>query len=247
MLGPISDYSEDDVEKVKSYLEKGNKAFMVASYSDKDLSHYESILSEYGITMCEGVVAESDKNHFYQSPFYLLPEVHSASQTSEVYGSKYVFVPLARGMQIDTEREDTTVTELLTTTEESYVKSDVSNMTSYEKEDGDIAGPFTLGAIVEKTNEDGTASQIAVFTSDSMFTSDADQMVSGANLSVFAATISSFVDHETKVSIPVKSYDADYLTVTQASIFIVGGIMVVLIPILLIATGIVIWIRRRRR
>lgn len=247
LLGPVSDYSEDDAQKVKDYLQKGNKAFIVASYSDQKLTNFESILADYGITLPEGVVAEADQNHYYQSPFYLLPDVNSSTETAAVYGSKYVFAPLARGMQIAEDREDLSVNQLLTTTENSYVKSDVSNMETYEKEEGDIDGPFALGATVEKTEEDGSASKIAVFTSDGMFAKEADSMVSGANLSVFSATISSFVDHASTVSIPVKSYDAEYLTVPQTSALLVGAVFVVIIPLVLIVAGIVIWVRRRRR
>lgn len=246
LLAPVSDYSEDDAKKIQEYLDKGNKAFMLVTYSDKDMSNYEGILKGYGVTICPGLVAEGDSEHFYQNPYYLLPTVESATQTAGVYNSKLVFMPFARGMQI-AETEGVSVTPLLSTSEKAYAKAEVSNADSYEKAEGDVDGPFTLGAILEKTNEDDTTTQIALFSSENMFTDSANQMVSGANLAIFSNTLSTLVDHEETVSIPVKSYDSDYLAVPQASFILIAVITVVVLPFGLLIAGILIWLRRRRR
>ena len=69
--GPTSDFSADNAKKVSDYLAAGGKAFITATYTDKELPNFESILAEYQIQLEKGMVVEQDKNSYYQNPFYL--------------------------------------------------------------------------------------------------------------------------------------------------------------------------------
>ena len=82
---------------------------------------------------------DSDSSHYYQYPFYLLPDVASATQTSKV--SNYVFMPYAQALTNAGVHTDTiTWTDLLTTSDNAYVKTDISNITTFEKKSGDQSG-----------------------------------------------------------------------------------------------------------
>lgn len=67
-------------------------------------------------------------------------------------------------------------------------------------------------------------------------------------MTLFNNTFSSFIDEqEGNVSVPVKSYEEDYITVSQGMILVWGAVVIVMIPLVLLTCGIIIWARRRKR
>ncbi|MCR5666592.1 MAG: Gldg family protein [Eubacterium sp.] len=248
--GPTSDLNEDDAQKVIDYIEDGGKVLITLSYTDEDMPNFESILESVGMSTVEGVVLDTNANYYYQNPFYLIPEILSTDLTSDA-ADGYLFMPSAIGLDYSTDdlSDNETITPLLSTSDDAISKVDVANATSYEKEDGDIEGPFNLGLWYQNTGDDGEGTGEAVVISSTVaFSSDADQIVSGNNLTFFNSIIEEMVDTEgtNTVSIAVKDMETEYLTVTQAAARAYGTIAIYLIPIALIAVGIVIWVKRRR-
>lgn len=243
---PTSDYSEDDARKVKDYLSGGGKAIVVTNYAQQEMTQFASILSAYGVTLYEGIVADNSTANYYQAPFYLLPEVEDTVYTSGIIGKKYIFAPYAQGLRVSEEDDTLAVTSILTTSGQAVVKKDVNQIESYEAEDGDETGSFVIGAQITKT-EDEVTSDMFVFSSATLFTDAADQMVSGANLALFTNVIGSLSDERETIAIPVKEFQQSSLTVPQSSFLLLGLCCVLLLPIILLGAGIVIWIRRRRR
>ena len=135
---------------------------------------------------------------------------------------------------------------MLVTSENAVVKDDPQNMTSYEAEDGEETGQFTLGAKVEKTAGE-TTSTMFIFSSENLFTDESSQMVGGSNLQLFTRVINDLSEEQSSVSIPVKEYTQESITVPQNQFVFLGLTTVILLPVLLLAAGIVIWVRRRRR
>ena len=132
------------------------------------------------------------------------------------------------------------------TRENAVVKDDPQNMTSYEAEDGEETGQFTLGAKVEKTAGE-TTSTMFIFSSENLFTDESSQMVGGSNLQLFTRVINDLSEEQSSVSIPVKEYTQESITVPQNQFVFLGLTTVILLPVLLLVAGIVIWVRRRRR
>ena len=249
--GPTSDFSEDDAKKVSDYLAAGGKAFITATYTDKDLPNFESVLSAYGIQLEKGMVVEQDKNSYYQNPFYLLPSIASSQWTSSVSDS-YIFAPYCRGITHPQTEDgaDITYTDLLTSSSTSFSKADVANMTSYEKEDGDVDGPFVIGLEAEKKVDDENTTKLFVFSSTMMFDDSADQMVSGNNAKLFSSCMSNFADSSdngSSIVIPVKEYDTAKITVSSMTVVLATVGLVILLPLVLLGAGIGIWAVRRKK
>lgn len=248
--GPTSDYSKDDAEKVIDYINAGGNVLITLN-SDAiatEMPNFEQILSAVGTSAVKGIVAEGDNQKYYQSPFYILPDIASSSYTAST-GGNYIFVPYTQAIEHDADSDEVTYTELLTTSSDAVSKSDVANATSYGMEEGDAAGPFALAVAVEKSIDDETTSHAVIVGSSMLFTDDADQMVSGNNANLFTDIMSQFVntdDVETLV-IPVKAFNASQLTIAAATQIVMGLCGVILLPVVLLILGIVIWIRRRKR
>ena len=243
---PTSDFSADDTEKMLSYMEKGGDIFFVSCYTGEAHENIDRLLDYYGVNVKEGLIIETDRGHYYQDPFYILPEISYDDITSGIYNNgSYVFAPYAQGITIE-EKEDVTIVELLSSSDNSYLRNDISGVDSYEKQDSDEDGPFQIGVKCEKSAGEETSTAI-IYTSSNMFTNDANMIVSGTNVKLFTASLGTFASHETSVSIPVKSMEADYLTVPQGTIMIIALVTVVLLPVLFIVGGFIVWFRRRKK
>ena len=120
-------------------------------------------------------------------------------------------------------------------------------MESYEKSAGDVDGPFAIGVSAVKDNEDGSQGTMVAFGCSQIFTDEANSWASGSNLVLFSNTVSSFVNHEVSVSVPVKSYELSYLVIPQGKAALVGLITVIIVPAGCLVAGFIIWFRRRKR
>lgn len=241
--GPTSDFSEDDASKVSDYLAGGGTAVVTTSYNKtEETPNFDSVLAAYDISVTDGLVMENDTSHYYQYPFYLLPDVNSATQTSKVDG--YVFMAYAQALTNTGEHSDTmTWTDLLTTSNQAYVKTDVANLTSFEQTSDDESGQFVIAANV---SDEDTGANVTVVACILAFSDDADSMVSGQNLALFKGITETFAGSDEAVSIDAKEYTYSTLSVNQSLAITSETLLVMVLPIALVVSGVVIWYRRRR-
>ena len=244
---PARDFNTDDKDKIISYLENGGNVILITGVTDQDMPNFNEILQYMGMSVVDGLVVDPDSSHYYQSPFFLLPDVKADTYTSGIYGNYYIFAPYCQGIVIaDEEAEGMTYTSFLNTSDSAYSKIGVSNSGDYVKGENDIDGPFSVGVEAVKEVENGEAVMV-VFSCEQLFTDNANMMVSGANQMLFSNTVSGFSGHETSVSVPVKSYEVSSITLTQSNIVLIGVITTVVLPLGCLLLGFIIWFRRRKR
>lgn len=243
---PTEDLSEDDTEKMLNYMNNGGDVLLISSYTGKELTNFCNLLEFYGVSVSQGLIIEADKNYYYgRSPFYLLPDITYDSITASAYDSgSYVFVPEAQGLTTS-EKDDTEVTTLLTTSDNSYVRNDPAGSTSYDKKEGDVDGPFAVGLKCVKTVGEEKSTAI-IYSSKYLFTESADSIVAGTNSKLFSGSLGNLVEHESNVSIPVKNYELSYLVLTENNIILISLITVIVIPFAFLISGFIVWFRRRK-
>lgn len=243
---PTSDFSDDDTKKVLSYLENGGNALIITTWTgEEEMTNFHKILDYYQVSVAEGMVMEGQPDRYNQSPFYILPIVEYDEVTSSVSDS-FIFVPYAQGLLLPEETGDELyLTPLITTTESAYARTDVNNVTDYEKQESDMEGPFTLGVKAVKTDGESESTAL-IYSSENIFTDAADSMVSGANMKLFASSLGALAEETSGIAIPVKSYEISYLTIPQSSIVIIGLVITVVIPLAVLVLGFTVWFRRRK-
>jgi ABC-2 type transport system permease protein len=135
----------------------------------------------------------------------------------------------------------------LETSNDAYCKVDGYNITTYQKEDNDIDGPFYLAACSVLTGDDYTAQM--VYIPSTMFLSDqVNQLVSGANHDFFLNGLEWLCDREDTISIRAKSLDVEYLTINEQAATGWELILMGIIPVaLLIYGGMVIYGRKNKK
>lgn len=243
---PTSDFSSDDADKVIAYLEKGGNAFLLPTFTEESMDNFESILDYYGVSVVDGMIVEGDRDYYYQSPYYLFPEIAYDEVTQRIMDGA-VFAPLSRGLSYDEETQGVYYTPLLTTSDSAFSKVDISNPEDYRKSENDIDGPFTISLRAEKTTDSGDISQAFIVANESMFTTVADDMVPGYNIKLFSSMISSLAEHENSVSIPAKSFEISNIIFNAKTIYMVGVTAIFILPMGSLIAGLAIWLSRRKK
>ena len=257
ITAPQSDLSEDDLSKLSQYLGNGGKIYLSIDYSKwNDLTNFKKLLSDNNIETTESLLAETDRSYYYQSPFYLLPNVENTEVSSSVAGMTQVFVPYSVGLTY-TGEDDSNVTSFMTTSDTTIAKAaaniaavqlqaDAANIASVQ--DGDTQGQYSLGMMV--TNENG--GELCVLGSVMMCTDSANQIVSGHNATLFNGIVNALVttddeNSDNAVVIAAKDYTVSNLTVSANAMLVYGILWGIFMPIVLIIIGIIVWARRRKR
>ena len=157
-------------------------------------------------------------------------------------------LPLAQGLIVgDAPRDTVSVTELLTTSDSAYSKLSGYSMSTYEKEDGDIDGPFALAVAITETLSDGGETGVIWVSSAYLLDDSTNASISGGNEDFFLNCVNWLCGSESGISIHAKSLDAEYLTISSGTSSLLTMLMVGIIPVCFLAAGIVIWVRRKKR
>lgn len=247
---PSSDISEDEKTALLDYLENGGKAMVFSDYTESTLTNFAAVLENYGVKAADGIVFEGDNQHYgMQMPYYLLPTVNSTDASSETASSGYyIIMPYAQGIQkLDDVRDTVTVEDILTTSDSAYSKTNLQSET-LEKEEGDVEGPFALGVSIKEDVGDGKKTQIIYYSSSYIMDSQMNQLVSGGNEKLVTESLNSMVSTEetTTVSIPSKSLEVSYLTISDYDASFWKICTIGLIPGIFLVAGFVIWFKRRK-
>ena len=208
-----------------------------------DISQEErDLLADYGIEANEGVVVEPNREHYsFQGPLSLLPDMNSHAITDSLIEENYyptMFISLGLTVPQDSE----SVTALLTTSESAFSKLDGYDMTDYEKEDGDIDGPFALAVSIDTVCE----GQIVWFTSSHFLDDMHNAVSSGANANLSMNALSSLIGETEAMAIRSKSLNYNYLTISDSTASMLKVLMIGAFPLAYLGIGAAVVLRRRR-
>ncbi|MBQ8945487.1 MAG: Gldg family protein [Lachnospiraceae bacterium] len=240
IYGPMADISSDDLGKIEDYLADGGTVMLNTSYDAGSLANVDKLLEKYGITRTGGIVMD-DAGHSYSNiAYYLLPEISDNTYTERITNG-YVFAPYASGLTIDEDNADYEYTEILASGDSAYAATVDS-----EGNERDIEGPFLVGVAARIADETGT---LVVFGSIDIFEDEADGIVAGSNLALFNGVVGRHVS-ESELDLPVipsKPYTVDNLVINSAAGLVTGIMIMIVLPVAMLAAGIVIWAVRRKR
>ena len=247
---PSTDISEEERDAIIEYLENGGKAMIFSDYTEGSMDNFDAVLENYGVERVDGIVIEGDAQHYaMQMPYYLLPDVGSAEAVSDFSSQGYfILAPYAQGIrQLDNVRDTLTIESLLTTSDDAYSKTDL-NTETLEKTDEDIDGPFDIGVSITEEVDDDKTTQIVYYSTANLMDSQINQMVAGGNEQMITESLNWMcsTDETSTISIPSKSLEVSYLTVTAYDAAYWKICVMGLIPGVFLVVGFVVWLKRRK-
>lgn len=247
---PTTDISDEEKESILNYLENGGKTMIFSDYTEESMDNFDEILANYGVSRVEGLVFEGDNSHYaMQTPYYLVPDINSAEAVSDTASSGYyVLAPYAQGIKkSDDVRDTVTIESLLTTSESAYSKSKLNGDT-LQKEDEDEEGPFDIGVSITESVGDDKETQIVYYSTSYLLDGNVNKMVSGGNERLIMSSLNWMCssDETGTISIPSKSLEISYLTLTAYDVSFWQICTIGLIPGFFLAAGFMVWFKRRK-
>lgn len=247
IYAPQSDLSPEEAEILSTYVKEGGRVLVLAGpVEGSQLTNLYSILSAYGVTAQEGIVVEGDREHYgFGYPYVLLPDMSSHPVTNSLMESHYyAILPIALGMSITGEATGATVTPFLTTSDLSFSKTAGFSLTTYDKEEGDLEGPFTLGLAIE----DDSSGQIIWFSSSDFLQDMYNAFSSGANTDLVMNALSQLIGESEAMAIRSKSLNYNYLTISDSTAATLKTLMIGVFPLTYLLVGVwVILVRRKHQ
>lgn len=244
---PTSDISSEELTMLQDYITGGGKVVVLSGpQEDADLPNLQTLLTHYGVTFTDGVVVDTNRDYYaFTAPYVLMPEIQSSDITDPLMdGDYHVIVPIAQGLTVGEDTTGATVTPLLQTSSDSFAKAAGYAMTTYDKEDGDVDGPFTLAVSVEDSAAGGRLLWVA---SDYLLDDMYNSYSSGANLDFLMNGMTWMIGDTDGVSIRSKSLDYNYLTISSSSAAWLKLCMIGIIPVGFLLLGVDEVLRRRKK
>ncbi len=245
IYAPSSDISTEEKDMLASYVSNGGKLFVMAGpVKDSSLDNLYEILSAYGVSKVDGIVVEGDREHYaFQTPYVLIPELSDNAITSPLKEENYyALLPIAQGLTVYGDSANGTVESLLTTTSDAFSKAAGYELTTYEKEDGDVDGPFSLAVSIT----DNGGGQIVWFSSSAFLDDMYNAYSSGANGDLAMNALSSLIGEREAIAIRSKSLNYNYLTISESTASLLKVMMIGVFPIAYLVIGICVVVGRRR-
>lgn len=255
VIGPSSDISEQDRDKVIKFLDANGKALFFLDPSSSRLKNFEAILDHYMIKFKNEIVCENDESrHAQNSLLDLVPEVISNKEiTNGIINSKSsVYAGSCAYLEEYNPSSDLlTVLPLLNTSDrsvcipyEDYITGAYENkMSEYTEEKRRCIGL----ALYQKDSssmqiDEGT--RICVFSSSELALGE--RSGSAGNVSLIKNCVN-WVDNKTNtISISGVQMNAYELSIADAAtVKTLVTIVIIVIPVLILGGGVIIWLRRK--
>ena len=255
VIGPSSDISEQDRDKVIKFLDANGKALFFLDPSSSRLKNFEAILDHYMIKFKNEIVGEKNESrHAQNRPLDLIPEVISNKEiTNGIFNSKSsVYAGSCAYLEEYNPSSDLlTVLPLLNTSDrsvcipyEDYITGAYENkMSEYTEEKRRCIGL----ALYQKDSssmqiDEGT--RICVFSSSELALGE--RSGSAGNVSLIKNCVN-WVDNKTNtISISGVQMNAYELSIADAAtVKTLVTIVIIVIPVLILGGGVIIWLRRK--
>ena len=244
--GPATDLTSEEKKEVLSYLKKGGKGIFLTQFTDQDTPNYDSILKYYGLKPIHGIVYESPGNYYYYYPDAIIPSTGVSEITNSIDG--YIILPDTCAFEkgdSTTLRKGVTLTDLLTTTDDAYLKKEGA-VDTYDKEKGDKDGPFSVGVYVCEEKDD-SKTELVVYGAANALASGMTEESQFANAKLMTNAVSALFSPDTeKISVDKKNLSYSTVSLERLPQLLWAAGIVVVLPGVLLLTGFVIWFRRRR-
>ena len=258
-----SDLTEAEKDAILNYIDKGGKIILFAdpNTSGDELPNFQEVLDEYGVELDEGIMLEEDSDRMLLgtpnaiivtvSPYTSVTKATNMNMNACFMNSGRIEIADSEeleklGVQAET---------LATTGPNSYYRTNYSLAVNTGKTDADEeAGSATVGALLKKTINDDTTSEMIVYANN-IFITNVQVRISQTSAVValdlynnedLAMNSIAYLSGRDNMITIRKDVETTSYTVTDEQNTIILSIIFT-IPVVIMLAGIIVWQYRRRK
>jgi len=255
VFGPTKDYFANEVEQLKSYLDKGGRALFALDFNLKGAEFAPSLVSlmnSWGVDYANGIIVDPFSR--LHGADVTIPLAGSYSKQSAIVKDFDIasLFPITRSMSSTANTPaGLKIQWLAQSTQNSWLETSVATLAAgkgqISKDPGqDISGPLNLALSVEGKKDEKAARStriVALGTSTLGINAFIQQ---GGNLDFIMNSLSWLVGDEDLIAVRKKEDEAGRVNLSQRMGNFISLLTVLLIPLLVAASGIGIWFYRKR-
>ncbi len=242
VASPKRDISSAEKDKLEEYLDNGGQAiFMFDSLSsDPSFDEFNDLLSNFNVAVNYDKIKENDANrHLADDEYTILTNVTSNDIVPQSFSA---VLSNSRSIKIlKNTKEYIKTTSLMSTSNQAV--GELINPSRGENNEG----PLDIAVAVE--NQGGMEPSKVIVMGNASFISDSAQKQYGTyyrnSLALFLYSLNWMTDNTDSVIVPAKNYDQNQLQINSMQASITGIILIVVLPLIVLAAGLIVYLRRR--
>lgn len=251
IIKPSTDLTEDEVNLIEEYITYGGNCLII-NFANKqaNMPNYTELLKFYGVSIPSKAYVFEASGYCYSPYRWFLYEPCTAEHeiVSSLGSSSAIYTTYAQPIiQYDDKRNTLEIEAFLTTSEGSWLRSDLDSEIIDEKIDSDVDGPFDIAVTITDTSSYGTGKVVLYSTYDIINEDVLTKYPSMVNEDVFINSVQYLGSLGSSINIAAKTASLSHNSVTVAQyqsglmIFVIG------LPLCILLFGFAVWFRRRRR
>lgn len=250
LFAPQTDLEESTLEKLSKWLDndgqQGRNLLVFLDPNVAQLPNLESYLNEWGIALGEGYAFEASSSLYYEKFYYPVAQYSDMEYAAGMTSTDLTIMALCRPVDVLFEEQNNYKTSVLLgfSPTSGVVKLGETKVTS-DMVTGDVKG------MVLSTHSwygsEITESSILVSGSALAFSQGLVNGSGFANGDYILGVIQKLCGRSGGMNIPVKNLTSETHTMSGARANAYTWVFMIVIPVLVAAAGVAMWIRRRHR
>jgi hypothetical protein len=262
LAAPDRDLSPEELDGIDTFLEGGNnRAFLYfSSYaqpgqvdSPLSLANLDAFLTEWGVAVEPGIVFEAnDARIIGASPYVAFADFVESDYAKLVTGKGlFPVLPQARPLRLvfDAERYRSTSTLIRSSSSSGVRPADADLDWVPRTQDMRADIPLMTLSTSTRNNVEGDIVSAHVVVCGSVLSLNQGILgnINIGNSEFILDLLGRLSGREDQIYVQDKTLGFSNLNITAAQVFIFAVIFIVMVPLAVLGTGVVIWLRRRHR
>lgn len=258
VVAPTKDLSDSEYETLKTFLENGGRMFYASQYGvANSLPNFEAMLAIYGLEFDKGLMVEdvNASGRYYRQQLMLMPEIKLTNEEGEQLSvtkgfnaDSYIVLPECQAVRTPEMKQSGIIyTDVLSSSDKAYIKSNVTENTTIDKQPDDESGKFNIAVAMDKPDYDNEENSTRIFAvGNAFFLASEGNFTAYDNSKLLISPMEWLVNRNTSVYVPGKSMGSYTMSIPDNTTYqIVTVTVIVVLPVIVLLAGFIVWRRRR--
>jgi ABC-2 type transport system permease protein len=242
VASPKKDLTGMEREKLEEFLNQGGKGVFLYDFLShgEEFEQFNMLLSDFNLQVNSDKVKESDsQRHLPEDPYTILMNVKSNMIIPNEFN---IVLQDSRSIRVLKNKQAGVTNIVLIETSDTAVGESVIN-----PGEGDTKGPLNVAVAAEKKQGD-TPGKVLVMGNASFISDDAAKVYGGLyqnGMAFFLQSLNWMFDEDDEIIVPTKNYNLNSIYITQQQAVIIGLVVTIVVPLIILAVGFTVFMRRR--
>ena len=255
IAGPLQPVTEPEVALIAEFLDAGGA--LIVAQEPPALTQFganpdpvsDYLVESWGIRMGDDLVVDTNAMQLFNSPFYAISAAYgNQAITNDLINRQLITVfPLARSVTIENaDIEGVTQTTLVLTSDNSWGETNMESLNdgTADVDEDDLLGPVSLAVAAENVSSGARV----VVIGDVDFMSNAAISGQFGNRDLILNAMDWATDQEDLITLTPREVTQRFIVPPDTNTLrLIALGTVILLPGLVLVSGIVVWVSRRRR